>query len=101
MLCCDRDELSLDEARDVARELSDRQVGQISSAIDRVTERMYGVCPAVIVSGSGDFLARRAVEQSQALRDPEIHSLRAALGNEHAVAACAFALARLALERVT
>ncbi|OAI55283.1 hypothetical protein AYO47_09615, partial [Planctomyces sp. SCGC AG-212-M04] len=36
MLCCDRDEMTLDEARGIARELSDRQIDQISSAIDAV-----------------------------------------------------------------
>jgi uncharacterized hydantoinase/oxoprolinase family protein len=100
MLCCDREEMSLDEAREIARELSDRQIDQISSDIDAAAERMNGPCPTVVVSGSGEFLARAAVERSEALHAAEIHSLRDALGPDHAAAACAFALARLARERV-
>jgi probable H4MPT-linked C1 transfer pathway protein len=100
MLCCDREEMTLDEARAIANELSDRQIGRISSSIMRVVGRMNGPCPTVIVSGSGEFLARAAVQRAEVPGNAEIHCLSEALGIEHATAACAFAVARLAAERV-
>jgi uncharacterized hydantoinase/oxoprolinase family protein len=92
--------MTLEEAREIARELANRQIDQISSAIDAVVERMNAPCPTVVVSGSGEFLASSAVDRSDALRSAELHSLGLALGADHASAACAFALARLARERV-
>jgi probable H4MPT-linked C1 transfer pathway protein len=100
MLCCDREELTVEEALTIARELSDRQIGQIRSAIERVVRRMTGFCPAIVVSGSGEFLARAAVERSEVLRTADVQSLGDTLGPEHAACACAFAIARLASERV-
>ncbi|QDT55756.1 Hydantoinase/oxoprolinase [Caulifigura coniformis] len=100
MLCCDRDEMTLDEARVIAGELADRQTAQIARSIDEVVGRMQGPCPTVIVSGSGAFLARWAVSSSVRGAAAEIHSLNAMLGDRHATAACAFALARLAAERI-
>jgi probable H4MPT-linked C1 transfer pathway protein len=100
MLCCDREELNLEEARAIARELAHRQAMQIRDAVKTVVGRMNGWCGTVVVSGSGEFLARRAVEQAAPLTGCEIHSLSAALGDGHSSAAPAFALARLAMERV-
>jgi len=100
MLCCDRDEMTLDEARAIASELSDRQTAQIARSIDEVVGRMQAPCPTVIVSGSGAFLARWGVSRSALGAAAEIHSLTAMLGDRHATAACAFALARLAAERI-
>jgi (4-(4-[2-(gamma-L-glutamylamino)ethyl]phenoxymethyl)furan-2-yl)methanamine synthase len=98
MLCCDRDELSLEEAREIAVELAARQVAQISSALRRVVDAMNTPPVAIVTSGSGEFLARRAVEQC-GLQMPQRLSLNESLGRDHAAAACAFALARLAIER--
>jgi len=100
MLCCDRDEMTLDEARAIASELSGRQAAQISAAIEAVLGRMDGPCPSVIVSGSGEFLARAAVDRTPGLGQAVIHSLGGTLGDEHAAAACAFAAVRLARELV-
>lgn len=100
MLCGDREEVTLEEAREIARELTERQVDQIRSAISRVVQRMTAPCPTVIVSGSGEFLATMAVRRTPGLEASELHSLGAILGHEHATTACAFAIARLAREQI-
>jgi (4-(4-[2-(gamma-L-glutamylamino)ethyl]phenoxymethyl)furan-2-yl)methanamine synthase len=100
MLCCDRDEMTLEEARDIAKDLAERQLARLRMMTGRVVERMPGGCRAVIVSGSGEFLARSVIRCCDELTDAELHSLGAMLGSQHATAACAFAVARLALERV-
>jgi (4-(4-[2-(gamma-L-glutamylamino)ethyl]phenoxymethyl)furan-2-yl)methanamine synthase len=100
MLCCDRDELTLEDARAVAGELADRQIARIGEAIEAVAGRMSGSCRTIILSGSGEFLARRAVQRAGRETGWEIYSLGDSLGHMHARAAPAFALARLAMERV-
>jgi probable H4MPT-linked C1 transfer pathway protein len=100
MLCCDRDEMTLAEARAVAGELAESQLARLVRGVSRVRRRMKGPCGTVIVSGSGEFLSRRAVERCEELHGAEVHSLGAMLGRDHATAACAFAVSRLANERV-
>ncbi len=99
MLCCDREEMTIDDARAIASELAERQLDTIVASLDRVVARMQGRCGAVMVSGSGEFLARAALERCGPLQEAEAHSLGGALGQQHATAACAFAVARLAVER--
>lgn len=100
MLCCDRRELSTTEARDVAEFLAATQSGQIASAIDRVIARQQKAPAEVLVSGSGAFLAGEIAATHAALRQSSIVSLNDALGTSLSEVACAFALARLAAERL-
>lgn len=97
-LCGDRDEVTLDEARDIARFLAESQRRRLSEALDRVLARMPR-CEQVIVSGSGSFLARQLVSTRESLASARVHSLDAWSDAGVAESACAYALARLAESR--
>lgn len=99
MLCCDTEELDLEEARQVALALWDELEQTLSDAATRVVSRMGERPRAVLLSGSGEALARRIVGRNPDLQGADIISLREALGLQHSAAACAFALARLGRER--
>lgn len=92
-LCCDRLELDALQAREIAHYLADRQMAQISAALEQVLidrEPRH----TVIVSGSGSFLARKIVSQHPQLRQAHIVDLAAQLSGELATAACAYAVAQ-------
>jgi probable H4MPT-linked C1 transfer pathway protein len=97
-LCCDRTELSLDEAKSVADFLANVQRQRISGAIDRVLTTLESTCEAVIVSGEGSFLANQILDNHSKLNAVPRHSLATMFSAETAAAACAFALAKLASE---
>lgn len=99
LLCRDRTELSLDEAHGVASYLADEQQRQIVDAIDRVLGTLEGPPAAVILSGSGSFLADRLAAGHTRLKTASHHGLADLFSAEAATAACAFALARLAVEQ--
>ncbi len=101
MLCADREELTLEEVAAMARQLSNIQTRQIAAAINRVLDRQPGLCTAAVVSGSGEFLAREALQHSRLPESVPVHSLTGMLGPAHAAAACAYAIARLAAERLS
>ena len=100
MICCDRDEVSLDEAAAMARELRERVIDRISSAVERVASRLPGACVRLLTSGEGEFLANEAVAHVAALSGAPAMSLTQAVGGPHSTASCAYALARLAAERL-
>ncbi|QDU36916.1 Hydantoinase/oxoprolinase [Maioricimonas rarisocia] len=100
MLCADRSEVSLDEITDVARFLADVHRQRLAGALQRVLRCLPGTCGSVLTSGEGEFLARRLVADSPALKDATFLSLAEMLGDEHSQAACAYALARLGSERL-
>ncbi len=97
-LCCDRTELSLEAVHDVARFLADVQRQRIRGAIDRVLSRREQPVEAVLVSGSGSFLADQIVDEHPKLKDADRHRLDELFSVGVSEAACAFALARLAAE---
>ena len=99
LLCRDRTELSLDEARRVASYLADEQQRQIIDAIDRVLNTLPESPAAVILSGSGSFLAARIASAHPSLTAASHHRLADLFSADTATAACAFALARLAAEQ--
>lgn len=98
LLCRDRTELSLEQAREVASFLADVQRQRISGAIDRVLALQAERPGTVIVSGSGSFLANRILDAHAKLNDTPRTNLSQMFGPEVSDAACAFALVRLAAE---
>lgn len=98
-VCCDRTELDRDEAAAMARYLAQIQQEQIGHAVGRVLERGRQPCRTVLLSGAGTFLARRIIEQNDALRETQQVELSRLFSDSVSEAACAFAVARLALER--
>lgn len=101
MLCADRDEVSFDEAVQVARFLADVQRQRIAGALERVVQRLPSACEGVIVAGSGSFLARKLVAGNRQLAEADVVSLDQILSPEIAEAACAYAVAQLASDQVS
>ena len=110
MRCADRSEMSLVQTRKLARQVARAQVAEILRAISQVVFRLGHYPEAVVVAGSGEFLARRAaaiygratqpVKGATKMRPPRQVRLSARLGRERSAAACAYAVAVLAAERV-
>lgn len=101
MLCADRDEVTFDEAIQIARFLADVQRQRLAGALERVVQRLEGTIDRVVISGSGAFLARRLIADNHRLRDVPVISLDQMLSPGVAEAACAYAVAQLATNSVT
>ncbi|MGH7202601.1 MAG: hydantoinase/oxoprolinase family protein [Planctomycetaceae bacterium] len=99
MLCCDRSECSAEEARQVAGFLAGVQRAHAAAALKHVRSRLSSPCSHLILSGSGTFLAEAVLAHHPALNGVPVVRLNETLGTETSRAACAFAAARLALER--
>lgn len=99
MICCDRTEVTTDEAHQIATELSARQVSRIKSAVDDVLCRMSQRCEHVILSGSGCFLAEQIVAEHPVLSTAARTRLDQLLSSDICEAACAFAATRLLEEQ--
>ena len=102
MLCCDAEEISKEELIDVAGQIATIQLDRLGSAVQRViglSQQGPGL-DTVLVSGSGSFLARRVVESHRDLAEARLVDLTECFSGDVATAACAFAIARLAEERV-
>ena len=100
MICCDLSEVSRDELTEIAEHLRFTQRAIIEEALRKVTEYQRRFPASVLVSGEGEFLAKRIVQDTFGQQTSEILSLKDSLGPEHSRAACAFALARLGRERL-
>jgi uncharacterized hydantoinase/oxoprolinase family protein len=94
-LCCDREEVSFEEAVQIARFLADVQRQRLAGSLERVAQRMSGPCQRVVASGSGAFLARRLISENRRTSSATILSLDKTLSPEIAEAACAFSVANL------
>ncbi|MCS7045617.1 MAG: hypothetical protein NZO58_04605, partial [Gemmataceae bacterium] len=92
MWCSDVERFSWRDARGLARRAAQRQLETIRRAVDRVARRLPAPPQHVVIAGSGDFLARRAVS---VLGKVAIVSLRRKFSPAVANAACAYALACL------
>lgn len=99
MLCADTTEVTPDEIESLASHLSQTQAEQIAAAIDRVLQAQNQVPTHVLTSGSGSFLAERVVESHPQLQGCERIDLARMFADRISEAACAFAVARLAIER--
>lgn len=95
MLCADRTEITDDEAMAFVQHWADQQLASISTSTQRVLQRQPVPCETVIVSGSGEFLARRAVTSIDALKTTEVIALADVFTPDIAEAACAYAVACL------
>lgn len=95
----DAEGLRVEEAVELARRIAERQVRLIRAGVRRVLSRLPTPLRAVILSGSGEFLARRVVAGVPTLQDANVVSLADRLGAERSASACAYALAMLAAER--
>jgi len=97
MLCCDRSELTAADIDALAMSWLDRQIQQLCTAVQTVLQRLPSI-HHVVLSGSGEFLARRVMDEIPELRTAETISLAARCGPEQTTAACAAAVAGLLQE---
>ncbi len=102
MFCCDREELSPEDVSALARHVAEAQIEQIERAVRRVLQRSKEPLQAVLLSGSGTFLAERVVDRLplELVGNAERIRLSECFSPAVSEAACAFALARLACERL-
>lgn len=98
-LCCDRNELNADDATVIARFIAEQQRIQITQALNQVLHNRP-LRGAVIISGSGSFLARKISTEHPVLKEASLAALGHENSNDPAVAACAYAVAILADEQL-
>lgn len=95
-ICADREMFSREDAVAVATAIARAQLAKVAIAVQGVCRRMPEQPGTVVISGQGEFLARRLVER---LRVPvALVSLSEELGPELSRSATAHALAVLARE---
>lgn len=99
-VCCDITELSETEAIEMAGWLATRQQAQITEALNQVLSRMDDLPQTVLISGSSVFLAEKLVHSHPQLAQSIITNVAEIFDRSIADSACAFAVARLAAERV-
>ena len=97
MLCADLETSTSEQRFQLAQDLAAQQTRQLTKAIQTVSQRLPAPPEQVILAGSGAFLAERAVKA--ALGQRTLIQLAERLGEAVSVAACAHAVALLALER--
>lgn len=100
MLCCDRTEIGRPEIEQIAAYLANAQRRRIAEAIDRVLQAQPEPPASVLISGSGSFLAVEIARNHPRLKLATPIRLAELFGGHTAEAACAFAVARLAAERL-
>jgi (4-(4-[2-(gamma-L-glutamylamino)ethyl]phenoxymethyl)furan-2-yl)methanamine synthase len=96
MFCADVGELGEDQLQAAAVAFREEHVRQLAAAIEPVVARMAEEPTRIVVSGAGEFLARRVLQRSFPGREPI--SLAGELGGEVSRCAPAHALAVLARE---
>ena len=96
MICADRETFSEEDAVAAATYVSECQTAQIGIGARRVMSQLKQRPATIIVSGSGEFLARRVAERLAA--EAKIASLSDQLGPEVSACAAAHAVVVLAAE---
>jgi (4-(4-[2-(gamma-L-glutamylamino)ethyl]phenoxymethyl)furan-2-yl)methanamine synthase len=100
MLCSDSEGLSETDAMALATRVANLQIDLVRAAVGRVAARLPGPPRGIVVAGSGEFLAREALRGDAAPGNVPILSLAERLSPKISGAACAYALAVLASERL-
>ncbi len=97
MVCADTTTFSLEDATQAAEAIQEAQLQQLASAAKQVLGKMKSPPAKVVISGQGEFLARRLLNRIN--YRGSLFSLSEELGPEVSCVACAHALAILARER--
>ena len=97
-ICADTEDFTIADFEQAARAIRDAQQDELVKCIGTVTGAMSGGVGTVVVSGSGEFLARRVV--AKALLAGAVISLSERLGAETSQCGPAYAVAVLAEENV-
>jgi probable H4MPT-linked C1 transfer pathway protein len=99
MVCTDFESFTQRDAEQLARKARGRQIAMMRKAIGQVSARLPGPIQTAIVSGSGEFLAWMATDDTERGPRPRVISLGHKHGADISQAACAFAVAILAAEK--
>lgn len=99
MQCADLEIWTEAEVRRLAENLHGRQLALLRHALRQVADRLPEPPRAMVLAGSGEFLARAAVQSEPTLGGLPLISLGEQLGPEISQAACAYALMVLAKEK--
>lgn len=92
-------EVTPEDTQRIAEYIAARQLRRLCEAAEQVAARLPGPCEQVLISGSGSFLARRVAANTPSLRNASLISLPELFTSRVSEAACAFAVAKLAVER--
>ncbi|MAT13744.1 MAG: H4MPT-linked C1 transfer pathway protein [Planctomyces sp.] len=98
MLCCDRTEIDADSLHSFAEFLRNAQLDRLRQALEEVITRFEEPVERLYLSGEGSFLAERLVRMFPQLSDAEQIRLDRLFSPELSTAACAYAVANLALQ---
>lgn len=98
-ICADRTMVDGEAARAIAQAVADAQLEHLAEAADRVVSTLPERPSGVVLSGSGEFLARRVLERIGL--SARVVSIAEELGPEVSRAATAHAVAALAAESTT
>lgn len=101
MICCDATEISREESVVMAEHFTAEQTRQITAAMNRVLSQQTALPTHIISSGSGSFLVQEVCQNTPALQAIPRTDLGTIFQDNIAEAACAFAVSRLASERVS
>lgn len=99
MVGADHEGFSMDDAREFARAADQCLTSRLVDAARRVCDATIGAPRTAIVAGSGEFLAARVAAAVLQPGNPVI-SLNQAWGPIASAAGCAYALVRLAADRI-
>ncbi len=100
MLCTDAEELTPDEQRSLVSQFEQAQQTQIRTAIRQVITSLEKPPQQIILSGSCSFIFEKLLPDLPELQAAGLTRLEQQLGPEISSAACAFAVAQLAVERL-
>lgn len=100
MLCCDRTEVTDETLLDIARQIHQAQQNSLREALSTVIGALPQAPTAILLSGEGEPLLKQIFASDPRWQSCDQVRLRDALSTEHSIAACAFALARLSIERI-
>jgi probable H4MPT-linked C1 transfer pathway protein len=98
MVCADAETCTTEATTQLARKARARQLNLLRHALTQVASRLPAPPGAVIVAGSGEFLARRLSTTLGEHRAVHLVSLAEELGPAVSAAACAYAVAVLLAE---
>ncbi|MBL7040389.1 MAG: H4MPT-linked C1 transfer pathway protein [Pirellulaceae bacterium] len=96
MVCADPEQFDQTDGLVVGQSFADAQVSDVRAAVRQVMDRMPSLPQTVILSGHGEFVARRVLSKSGL--QTQVVSLTEHLGPDMSRAATAYALAALARE---
>ncbi len=94
MVGADSETFSEREAMNLAHKIVNRQFVMLRNAVKQVTAGLSSYARTIVISGSGEFLARKVQENMNLI------SLADKLGPEISHSACAYSVAVLAQESI-